>query len=578
MTVLESLAEEHRKATTAAQTSGFRRNVATWNQVDFNNVVDSWQQQLPRVTRVAEDVQEFSVIDAAAFMTVASAVQGRDIDDQINVDSYVGAMPYTGADLDAAFAGPAYRTLEAVRQNKPPNVAMYAGVAELARLTHAVTFDTAEEASLTVALSQHLTYQRIPQVGCCVRCSMLTGQYFTSKVFKRHPHCRCVHIPVLDPADAPKRSNDPYELFNALSEEEQNKIWTKAGAQAIRDGADIYQVGNSLTRPLPHRRSRRFTSEGAGKHGWYRNNAPAGKAGKRRLTVHEIYRRADGDTHTAKRLMREYGYLLGPQDPNGLNAGLHMTNAGKKWLKQKALNEWKAAHGVWDRSVRQPKAWDAFPDLHKRVADLQATRAVARTLERQRVYQLRVHAYEAIALAEAGRRVVNASRPVPGPSPSLGSRRPVRPQENKPATATGGAGGRGNGNNRSRALANGGYPSDWEKYETNRWALEDFDVVDWFGNSQVQARIKDVARLSFEKHKKWSKESGSKWSADVETYEDTLEIVRRSLSSEVDRRYNNVHNSWTFEFEDPVTRKRFRVAIDANSPVVTRSIHPVGNW
>lgn len=445
MTVLESLAEEHRKATTAAQTSGFRRNVATWNQVDFNNVVDSWQQQLPRVTRVAEDVQEFSVIDAAAFMTVASAVQGRDIDDQINVDSYVGAMPYTGADLDAAFAGPAYRTLEAVRQNKPPNVAMYAGVAELARLTHAVTFDTAEEASLTVALSQHLTYQRIPQVGCCVRCSMLTGQYFTSKVFKRHPHCRCVHVPVLDPADAPKRSNDPYELFNALSEEEQNKIWTKAGAQAIRDGADIYQVGNSLTRPLPHRRSRRFTSEGAGKHGWYRNNAPAGKAGKRRLTVHEIYRRADGDTHTAKRLMREYGYLLGPQDPNGLNAGLHMTNAGKKWLKQKALNEWKAAHGVWDRSVRQPKAWDAFPDLHKRVADLQATRAVARTLERQRVYKLRVHAYEAIALAEAGRRVVTASRPVPGPSPSLGSRRPVRPHEHKPATATGGAGGRGNG-------------------------------------------------------------------------------------------------------------------------------------
>lgn len=143
--------------------------------------------------------------------------------------------------------------------------------------------------------------------------------------------------------------------------------------------------------------------------------------------------------------MREYGCLLGPQDPNGLNAGLHMSNAGKKWLKQKALNEWKVAHGVWDRSVRQPKAWDAFPDLHKRVADLQATRAVARTLERQRVYKLRVHAYEALALAEAGRRVVNVSRPVPGPSPSLGSRRPVRPQEHKPATATGGAGGRGNG-------------------------------------------------------------------------------------------------------------------------------------
>ncbi|MDK7749087.1 hypothetical protein QP572_01770 [Brevibacterium sp. UMB10442] len=127
-------------------------------------------------------------------------------------------------------------------------------------------------------------------------------------------------------------------------------------------------------------------------------------------------------------------------------------------------------------------------------------------------------------------------------------------------------------------MANGEYPSDWEKYETNRWALEDFDVVDWFGNPQVQVLIRDVAKQSFEKHKKWSKESGSKWPADVETFEDTLEIVRRSVHSEVERYYDPYHNSWTFEFAAPVTRKRFRVAIDANSPVVTKTIHPVGNW
>ena len=170
--------------------------------------------------------------------------------------------------------------------------------------------------------------------------------------------------------------------------------------------------------------------------------------------------------------------------------------------------------------MRQPKAWDAFPDLHKRVADLQATRAVARTLERQRVYKLRVHAYEALALAEAGRRVVNASRPVPGPSPSLGSRGPVGPQEHKPATATGGAGGRGNGNNRSRALANGGYPSDWDKYDNPIEDVRMFSISDWAYNSKVRTTIKDYFELSWDKHRPGAKRGGSTWPQQVGSVEE----------------------------------------------------------
>src|SRR5690606_20905890 len=67
--------------------------------------------------------------------------------------------------------------------------------------------------------------------------------------FRRHPGCDCVHVAstqkAIDGAGSEGLIHDPYEYFNSLSEAEQNKLYTQAGAQAIRDGADLFQVVNS---------------------------------------------------------------------------------------------------------------------------------------------------------------------------------------------------------------------------------------------------------------------------------------------------------------------------------------------
>ncbi|WP_348239952.1 hypothetical protein, partial [Salmonella enterica] len=78
--------------------------------------------------------------------------------------------------------------------------------------------------------------------------------------FKRHPMCHCRNIPAAEDTSDDIRT-DPMKLFHSLSEAEQNRQFTKAGAQAIRDGADINRVVNSRRGALGLTSPGRLTAE-----------------------------------------------------------------------------------------------------------------------------------------------------------------------------------------------------------------------------------------------------------------------------------------------------------------------------
>jgi hypothetical protein len=95
---------------------------------------------------------------------------------------------------------------------------------------------------------------------------------------------------------------DPKLYFESLSGPEQDRIFTKVGAQAIRDGADIFQVVNA-------RRTKagmytagglKYTTESTTKRG--RKRGP-------RLMPESIYKIAGSDRAEAIRLLRFHGYL-----------------------------------------------------------------------------------------------------------------------------------------------------------------------------------------------------------------------------------------------------------------------------
>lgn len=91
--------------------------------------------------------------------------------------------------------------------------------------------------------------------------------------FKRHPGCDCDAIPLAEWDDDETNDArrdwifDPGTYFDSLTEDQQDKIFTKAGAQAIRDGADINQVVNARRGMTTAGKCPAYTLEGTTKRG-----------------------------------------------------------------------------------------------------------------------------------------------------------------------------------------------------------------------------------------------------------------------------------------------------------------------
>jgi hypothetical protein len=88
-------------------------------------------------------------------------------------------------------------------------------------------------------------YVRMVNPPACSRCILLAGKFFAWNAgFARHPRCDCRHIPASENV-AGDFTTSPSAYFASLGPDEQDRIFTAAGARAIRDGADISQVVNA---------------------------------------------------------------------------------------------------------------------------------------------------------------------------------------------------------------------------------------------------------------------------------------------------------------------------------------------
>lgn len=100
-------------------------------------------------------------------------------------------------------------------------------------------------ASLGIATRDGVGYVRMLNPPSCSRCAVQAGRWFKwNRGFQRHPLCDCRHIPARE-SDAGDLTTNPNAYFESLSPAEQERIFTKAGAQAVRDGADVGQVVNA---------------------------------------------------------------------------------------------------------------------------------------------------------------------------------------------------------------------------------------------------------------------------------------------------------------------------------------------
>lgn len=110
-------------------------------------------------------------------------------------------------------------------------------------LMRTILQDTARQVAATsIASRPKVTgYVRVLEGASCARCVILAGKFYKyNQGFKRHPRCDCRHAPTNK-----EEPQNPRDIFDAMSAEEQDRTFTRAGAEAIRMGADMNRVVNA---------------------------------------------------------------------------------------------------------------------------------------------------------------------------------------------------------------------------------------------------------------------------------------------------------------------------------------------
>lgn len=331
-----------------------------WRKLGPNWIGQAWAERIPTVTAAVTAAQRTSAASALVSGALALGEQGQwaPPDGLVDPNAFAG-ITGDGRSLDTLLRGPAITARTLIADGVEPAEALAAGGRQLSMMVLTEVADAGRGAAgVQIAARPRTGYVRMLNPPSCSRCVILAGSFYRwNKGFLRHPRCDCKHVPtmVTDQAEAFAEGliDDPYEAFTRMSESEQNRVFTNAGAQAIRDGADMYQVVNAR-RGMKYRGA--FTTEGTSKHGW------AGqilRRGQKRMTPETIYR-LNPNREQAIEALRAQGYITGRGQVSGgalrgqyeaTYEGHRMTAAEKRvavatrdWQDvQNGLNPWTPA-------------------------------------------------------------------------------------------------------------------------------------------------------------------------------------------------------------------------------------------
>lgn len=342
-----------------------------WREVSPAYISESWSRVAPTVTAtlIAAQVEAASV--GVTYGAFALAEQGKWVAPTAFADprSFGGGWSSSGAPLDEALALPAIRTKTAIAQGAGTMQALATGWQALAGVVSLQVADAGRVAAgIDVAARPRTGYVRMLNPPSCDRCVVLAGKWFRWNAgFRRHPSCDCVHvISTAGSTEGALREgliDDPYDYFRSLSEGEQDRVFGRYQAEAIRDGADIYQVINS-------RRGRMgaFTTEGTTRRG---HAGGLLRPGQRRMTPEAIYR-LHPRREDALRVLREHGYILpGGQVPGGSLRGVvegygQMGRGGTRVGARRAIEEARRT------GVRDPRSRYTMTAAERRLFDAEA--------------------------------------------------------------------------------------------------------------------------------------------------------------------------------------------------------------
>jgi len=337
-----------------------------WAGVDPGNLTNSWLGALPDLTTAVSVVQEAAAEEGASYGAATLAAQGiyQPPSNFVNAKAFAG-FASDGRDLAGLLYAPVPYAKTLIAGGMDVEVALSKGRAHLGMVTQTTIGDAGRAAAgVDTATRKGVGYVRMLNPPSCARCSILAGRFYRWNAgFDRHPKCDCVHVQTTQTAAAEAEGlvHDPYEYFKSLPASEQDRAYGKAEAQAIRDGADIFQVVNSKRGMKP---GGLVTSEGTSRRGNFGRNGP-------RLTPEAIYGKGLSREATLAELER-YGYVLpGGQNPSGVIRG-QTDGFGQLGRGGTRVGAREAVLRARETGVRDPNLRATMTAAERRVFDAQA--------------------------------------------------------------------------------------------------------------------------------------------------------------------------------------------------------------
>jgi hypothetical protein len=275
--------------------------------VEKHAIRASWTAEIPRLLALLTTAQQVAAASADAY--VADTVKAAATHEVIP-----GAFSHVASDgrpLESLLMRPAVLTLQAIQFGHPLDRSLAAGQLSAELIGHTQTADAGRVADLTAGVANPAvrSYTRLLVGRTCPRCMVLAGRRYSWKAdFKRHPKCDCTAVMSVDSASAPAAFS-PERAFKEMPRYEQDRAFGKAGAEAIRAGADIGQVVNArrgMQSAAVFGRQVAITTEGTTRR---RRFGTTLSARRPRLMPEQIIAEAKGDRAEAVKLLSLHGYL-----------------------------------------------------------------------------------------------------------------------------------------------------------------------------------------------------------------------------------------------------------------------------
>lgn len=309
--------EQQRSLSVAASTAVARQ----FSRLDEHALSESWAAGVGRQAEATVTQAQLAAAQAAApYLEQLAAAQGVPVAAPFIAAPALAGIASDGRSLASLLFLPVLLIRQLLGRGSPFRAALRQGQAFASTIAATQVFDSGRNA-ITVGMTAEkswVSYVRFLQLPSCGRCVVLAGvEYPYSTGFQRHPRCDCFHLPLTK--DSPERLliRSPREAFDSMSAAEQDKAFTKAGAEAIRLGSDIGQVVNARRGMSTTADGRKVTSEGTTRRGFAgRRMASIGRRqSAARPMPEQILAEAGGDRELAVDLLYRFGYLVEKTNP-----------------------------------------------------------------------------------------------------------------------------------------------------------------------------------------------------------------------------------------------------------------------